>query len=296
MNHALTTFRPGRARLTRAVAPLIALLLDACAGLPPAETPIEQAQRRMPHEAPLMVVDSCVYRRNLASFNHYIIEDSRQLANEGAPELMATFKDFGVTIRQYVVPVMCATNMPPRASDADGRVALNQDQEDRAESRRFPLALNDTVGQDAVLLAAYARLFEPCDFKAVRAERRYDCPLLSTEQAALLKARLKTPYLVAFSVGGDRSSPAHRSGMVAFGLLLGLINIPSDEGTARVRVVNLETGNLIYSSFRGEFTGQSPADVYYDAEYGGGRSRYTDLKINAGWAKRMVKPLFAPQR
>jgi len=273
---------------------LMPLLLQACASLPPGEVPIEEAQRRMTKEPPVLVADGCLYRRNLMSFNHYIVEDSRELGRDGAKELIAGFKEYGVDMRQFVVPVMCATPMPPRGDDKEGRVSMSEDTQSVAVKKTFPEPLSPAVAKDAALFAAYTQLFAPCDDARYRKENRYDCPLLTPEQAALLKTRLKTSYIVALSVAGDRASPANRTAGVMFGLLLGFINIPTDAGTARVRVVNLDTGNLIYSSFVGEFRGQSPSDIYYDI--GGGRSRYEDLKIDEKWVKRMIKPLFEKQR
>ena len=64
-----------------------------------------------------------------------------------------------------------------------------------------------------------------------------------------------------------------------------------DAGTARVRLVNLDTGNLVYSSYPSEFNGQTPEDV---GSLGGtGSSR---LQITDNWVERMVKPLFEKQR
>ena len=280
----------------RLLMPTLSALLTACAGMPIGESPIEEAQRRMPVEAaPVLVADGCLYRRHLTAYNHYLVMESRQLGEDGAKEVIAGFKEYGkVGIRQMVVPLMCATDMPPRGDDKKGFVSPEQDSAVAAVEKPFPQPLNDTVAKDAALLAAYSQLFAACDDSRYRKEDRYDCPLLAPAQAALLKARLKTSYLVVLSVGGDRASPANRTAGMMLGLLLGFINIPGDEGTARVRVVNLDTGNLVYSSFPGEFRGQSPADIYYDI--GGGRSRYEDLKITEDWVKRMVKPFFEKQR
>ena len=63
------------------------------------------------------------------------------------------------------------------------------------------------------------------------------------------------------------------------------------DGTARVRLVNLDTGNLVYSSYPSEFNGQTPEDV--GSLDGSGSSR---LQITDNWVKRMVKPLFEKQR
>lgn len=274
---------------------LLPLLLVGCAALPITEVPIEEAQRRMAAEPPVLVADGCLYRRNLASFNHYLTEESRTLAQDGAKEVIAGFKEYGgVSIKQFVVPLMCATDMPPRGEDKEARIALSEATAQIVVKKPFPQALTPSVEKDTVLREAYTQLFGACDDARYRKEDRYDCPLLKPEQAALLKARLKTSHLVVLSVGGDRSSPANRTAGLMFGLLLGFINIPGDEGTARVRLVNLDTGNLVYSSFPGEFRGQSPSDIYYDI--GGGRSRYDDLRITDDWVKRMVKPLFEKQR
>lgn len=273
---------------------LLSFSLAGCATLPRGEVPIEEAQRRMPKELPVLVADGCLYKRNLTSFNHYLIAESRQLAKDGATELMAGFKAYGVPMSQYVVPLMCAASMPPRSEDKEGRIAESDSNQDNAVKKTFPQPLNQAIAKDEKLLAAYTQLFVACDDEKYRKEKRYDCPLLTPEQATLLKSRLKSPYAVVLSMGGDRASAANRTAGVMFGLLLGAVIIPGDEGTARVRVVNLETGNLIYSSFPGEFKGQSPGDIYYDI--GGGRSRYEDLKITENWVERMIKPLFAKQR
>ena len=281
----------------KALLPLVALcLLSACAGMPEVkETPIEEAQRRMVKEPPVLVADGCLYRRYLTSFNHYLVKESRTLAEDGAKEAIAAFKEYGgVSIRQQVVPLMCATDMPPRAEDLKGYISPEMDSKVEAVEKAFPEPLNDVVAKDDALRAAYLQLYTACDDERYRKEKRFDCPLLKPEQAALLKGRLKSPYAVALSVGGDRASAANRTASVMFGLLLGFINIPGDEGTARVRLVNLETGNLVYSSFDGDFRGQAPSDVFFDV--GGGRSRFEDLRITENWVERMVKPLFERQR
>lgn len=265
------------------------VLLAGCASVPPSEVPIEEAQRRLPKESPVVVADGCLYRRNLAYVNQFIVDESKTLAQDGAKEVIAGFKAFGVSIPQFVVPVMCATEMPPRGDVKGGNIAPSISKPEEGKSLLFPEPLNPIVAKDALLLAAYTQLFAACDDSRYRKENRYDCPLLKPEQAALLKARLKTSYIVALSVGGARASTASRTAGVAFGLLLGFINIAGDEGTARVRLVNLDTGNLVYSSFPAEFRGRSPADVYYD----GGSD---ELKITENWVDRMIKPLFKKQR
>ncbi len=287
--------RYGVTMKTHAVWSLLPLvLLSACATRPIGEVPIEEAQRRMVSEAPVLVADGCLYRRNLAYLNQFIIDESRKLGQDGAKEVIAGFKEYGgVTIGQFVVPLMCATEMPPRGDEKGGLIATSEATQNVAKSLLFPEPLNPAVANDAALLAAYVQLFGACDDRRYRKENRYDCPLLKPEQAALLKARLKTSYIVALSVGGERASVANRSAGAVFGLLLGFINIAGDTGTARVRVVNLDTGNLVYSSFPGEFRGQSPADNYNNI---GGRSNFGDLEITENWVKRMVKPLFEKQR
>lgn len=269
------------------------VVLAGCVNVPVvSEVPIEEAQRRLPKEPPVLVADGCLYRRNLAYLNHFIIDESRELATQGAKEVMAGFKEYGgVNITQLVVPVMCATAMPPRGEEKGGRISQSETTQDKAQSLLFPEPLNPIVAKDAPLLEAYTQLFGDCDDKRYRKERRYDCPLLKPEQAALLKARLKTSYLVAVSVGGERYSTANRSAGAVFGLLFGAINIAGDSGTARVRLVNLDTGNLVYSSYPSEFNGQTPEDV--GSLGGSGSSR---LQITDNWVKRMVKPLFEKQR
>jgi len=64
-----------------------------------------------------------------------------------------------------------------------------------------------------------------------------------------------------------------------------------DEAVARVRLVNLDTGNLVYSSYPSEFNGRTPADL---GELGGSGSRA--LAIDEQWVRRMVRPLFEKQR
>ncbi|MES2683099.1 MAG: hypothetical protein V4650_06220 [Pseudomonadota bacterium] len=277
--------------MKKIIVPLLTLLLSACATKPIPETPIEEAQRRMPAEPPVVVADGCLYRRNLAYLNHFIIDESRDLGQQGAKEVMAGFKEFGVDIKQFVVPVMCATKMPPRGDEKGGRISQSESTQDKAESLTFPEPLSPLIANDAALFAAYGQIFDDCDDKRRRKEKRYDCPLLKPEQAALLKSRLKTSYIVAVSVGGERVSTASRSAGALFGVFLGFINIAGDAGVARVRLVNLDTGALVYSSFTGDYNGQSPADL--DSN-GGGGSR--GMQIDERWVKRMVKPLFEKQR
>lgn len=268
-------------------------LLGGCASRPVSESPVEEAQRRLPKEPPVLVADGCLYRRNLAYLNHYIIDESRALATQGAQEVIAGFKEHGgVLIKQQVVPVMCATQMPPRGDEKGGRISQSEDTQHIAKSLTFPEPLSPVVENNTALFAAYTQLFGDCDDQRYRKERRYDCPLLTPEQAALLKARLKTSYLVALSVGGERYSAANRSAGAVFGLLFGAINIAGDAGTARVRLVNLDTGNLVYSSYPSEFRGATPADL---SGFDGG-SGSSSLAITDNWVKRMVKPLFEKQR
>jgi hypothetical protein len=277
----------------KALLPLCALLLAGCATTPPGESPIEEAQRRMATEPPVLVADGCLHRRNAFYLDHYIVDESRELGEQGAKEVIAGFKEYGpVQIKQFVVPVMCATEMPPRGDAKGGRISDSESTQDKARSLIFPEPLSPVVEKDEPLLKAYTQLFGDCDDTRYRKERRYDCPLLSAEQAALLKARLKTPYVVALSVGGERLSSANRGAGALLGLLLGAINIANDAGTARVRLVNLDTGNLVYSSYPSEFNGRTPADV--DGLNGGSGSGALALTDN--WVKRMVKPLFEKQR
>lgn len=278
-------------------APLFVLLslaaLTGCVTTPPGESPIEEAQRRMKAEPPMVVADGCLYRRNAFYLDHYIIDESRELGEQGAKEVIAGFKELGeVNIKQFVVPLMCATEMPPRGEVKGGRIAPNKDQLDQGKSLTFPEPLSPVVAKDEKLMAAYTQLFGNCDDARYRKERRYDCPLLSPEQAALLKTRLKTPYVVALSVGGERLSAANRGAGALLGLLLGGVGIGTDGANARVRLVNLETGNLVYSSYPSEFNGRTPADLD-GFEAGSGRDA---LALTDNWVKRMVKPLFEKQR
>lgn len=64
--------------------------------------------------------------------------------------------------------------------------------------------------------------------------------------------------------------------------------------TARLRLISLETGALVWSSFEPEFAGRLPAGVYYDLD--GGGSRYESLRIDERWVPRLLKTLFQPQR
>lgn len=284
--------------MNRPIALLLPLLLVSpfglvgCATVPQPEVPIEEAQRRLRVEPPVLVADGCLLRRNAFYLNHYIIDESRELATQGAKEVIAGFKEFGgVSIRQFSVPLMCATDMPPRAEEKGGRIAASVGKEAEGQSLTFPEPLQPAVAQDPALLAAYSQLFGDCDDARYRKERRYDCPLLTPEQATLLKSRLKASYVVALSVGGERLSNSNRTAGVLFGLLLGGLNIGRDEAVARVRLVNLDTGNLVYSSYPSEFNGRTPADI---SELGGSGSRA--LTIDERWVKRMVQPLFEKQR
>lgn len=268
---------------------LLATLLAGCAALPVGEVPIEEAQRRLPKEPPVVVADGCAYNRNLVYLNAFLTAESRDLGQQGAKEVIEGLKAFGVNSKQLTVPIMCATEMPPREDAKGGLIADNIDSVKTAKSLYFPLPLNDTVAKDEPLFHAYEQLFGNCDDKAYRKQKRYDCPLLKPVQAALLKARLKTSYVLALSVGGQKLSTANRTAGAVFGLLLGAINIGADEGTARIRLVNLDTGNLVYSSFPADFSGDTPADSL-------GSGRAGDLRIDEKWVKRMLKPLFEKQR
>ena len=274
----------------------LVLLMAGCASVPKGESPIEQAQRRMPKEPPLIVAEGCLYYRNLLDYNHYLKAESRLLAGDGARALIAAFKEKGVAISQFAVPLMCASPLPPRATDKQGRVAESLQKEQPAPLTPFPIAYYDAVKGDATLQAAYEKLYAPCDWQAYRKQKLYECPLLSPEQAALLKARLKTSYVVALSLGGDRASPLHKTGSFAFGLLLfGFINVPGDDATARIRLISLDTGALVWSSFEDEFNGAEPSDLYYELGEGG-KAANRELLVDKGWEQRLLKPLFAKQR
>lgn len=281
-------------RTLRILLALVPAALSACAGQPVGESPIEAAQRRLPKEMPLIVAEGCYYRRNLLAFNHYLKVESRELAKEGAQDLIAAFKEKGVPIQSFAVPLMCASSLPPRLDDKEGRFAESIEKEEPVEKLKFPIALNEVVGQDQTLKAAYEKLFAPCDYKRYRKEDLYDCPLLKPEEATLLKARLKTGYVLALSIAADRASAAHKTSTFTFGLLLGVISFPEDAATARVRLIDLTTGNLVWSSFPGEFSGDELSSVYYTEA--GSRSRYDELEVKKGWAKRMIKSLFEKQR
>lgn len=286
---------PKRHHLHHGLLSLPALLLVACATIPPAETPVEAAQRRLPREPPVLVAEGCLYRRNLTDFNHYLRAESLQLAEDGGKEVIAELKDtHGIVIGRRVVPLMCASPLPPRGEDQEGRVAPSLAQEQPVEKLKFPVSLHAALAADTELRAAYARLFEACDHRRYRTEKLYECPLLEAAQAALLKARLKAPYVLALSIAGESASPANRGGVMMLGLLLGFIGIPGDEATARLRLISLETGALVWSSFEAEFAGRSPAGVYYDLD--GGSSRYQELRIDQRWVSRLLKTLFEPQR
>ncbi len=276
---------------------LVSSLFAGCAVRPDVpEVPIEEAQRRMIAESPVLVADACMYNRNLVYNNDYLMAESKDLGQQGAKEVIVGFKQHGISIKQFSVPIMCATEMPPRGDEKGGLIATQAETVSTAKSYYFPIALNDALGKDATLLAAYTQLFAHCDYKAYRKEKRYDCPLLKPEQAALLKARLKTSYIVALSIGGERFSTANRSAGALFGVLFGAINIGADAGSALMRLVNLDTGNLVYSSFPGEFSGQSAGDNYSGGSNYNGRSNNSDLRIDEKWVERMLKPLFEKQR
>jgi hypothetical protein len=105
-----------------------ALMLAGCASLPMGESPIEEAQRRMVAEPPVLVADGCLYRRYLTSYNHFLIKESRTLGEDAAKEVIEGFKAFGnVSIRRLTVPLMCATDMPPRGQDKEGYISPEQD-------------------------------------------------------------------------------------------------------------------------------------------------------------------------
>ena len=95
-----------------------ALQLGGCAAIPPVETPIEAAQRRLPMEPPVLVAEGCLCRRNLTDFNHYLRAESRQLAEDGAREVIAELKDvLGIAVAKQVIPLMRASPLPPRGED-----------------------------------------------------------------------------------------------------------------------------------------------------------------------------------
>mgnify|MGYP001795228582 CR=1 FL=1 len=71
--------------------------------------------------------------------------------------------------------------------------------------------------------------------------------------------------------------------------------LPEDGATARVRLVKLDEGTLVWSSFPAEFEGTSPGDQFYDIGEGG-KARYEALKVRKGWEKKLIKPLFDKQR
>lgn len=273
---------------------VLLVLLAGCAGRPIAETPIEQAQRRLPAEPPVVVAEGCLYHRNLLSFNHYLQAESRQLAEDGARELLAELAQRGIRVTRFSTPLMCASPLPPRGEDREGRVAPDLARGAEVSKQRFPVALNPSLTDDEALRAAYAQLFGGCEHERYRRENLYECPLLSPDQSRRLRARLKAPYVMALSVAGDRASAANRGSAVALGLLLGFLNIPEDEAQIRIRLINLETGALVWSSFEAEFRGVSPSGVFLDID--GASSRYDDLRLTEDWAERMLAPLFEKQR
>jgi len=270
----------------------LALLLSGCASLPPGESPLEAAQRRLPAEPPLLVAEGCLYQTNLLYLPHYLREESRKLAADGADELIAAMKEHGVDIRKKVVPLICASELPPRGDDKEGRLSASEAQQDAATLETFPISISTALDQDSALKAAYGQLFEACDDQRYRRERLWECPLLKPEQAARLKARLKSPYLLLLSIAGERSSVASRSGGALLGFLLGGVSISKDAGYARIRLVNLETGGLVWSSFEADFRGISPSG----RDFGGAPVSYGELSLTDDWTRRMLRSLFAKQR
>lgn len=272
----------------------LALLLAGCVTAPIAESPLEAAQRRLPAEPPLLVAEGCLHQRNLFYLAHYLREESRQLADDGAKELVAAMAGHGIVIRQKTVPLICASELPPRGEDREGRLSVNEKQQDVATLESFPISLSPALDGDAALKAAYGALFGPCDAVRYRRERLYECPLLKPEQAALLKARLKVPYLLLLSIAGERDSVASRAGGALLGFLLGGMSISTDQATARIRLVSLDSGALVWSSFEAEFRGVSPSGD--SGGFDSGITSYGALKLTDDWTERMLKSLFAKQR
>ena len=272
----------------------LAVLLAGCATRPITESPLEAAQRRMPAEPPLLVAEACLFQTNLLYLPHFLREESRKLAEDGSQELIVAMKARGVDIRRRTVPLMCASELPPRGEEEKGRVSERVTEQDVATLETFPVGLIPALEQDAPLKAAYARLFEPCDDRRYRREQLYECPLLSSEQAALLKARLKVPYVLAFSLGGEKTSAASRGAGALLGFVLGGIGIAPDRAWVRVRLVSLETGGLLWSSFEAEFRGISPSGN--DFAFDGSGSGSSDTQLTDDWADRRTKKLFAKQR
>lgn len=270
----------------------LGLLLSACATLPPGESPLEAAQRRMPAEPPMLVAEGCLYQTNLFYLPHYLREESRKLAADGADELVTEMKEHGIAIRQKVVPLICASELPPRGDEIKGRLSASEKEQDVATLETFPISISPALDQDAALKAAYGQLFATCDEQRYRRERLWECPLLKPEQAALLKARLKSPYLLLLSIAGERSSVASRSGGALLGFLLGGVSISKDQGYARIRLVSLETGGLVWSSFEADFRGVSPSG----RGFGGTPVSYDELSLTDDWTRRMLRSMFAKQR
>lgn len=275
-------------------AALAALLLAGCATTPIAESPLEAAQRRMPAEPPLLVAEACFYQTNLLYLPHFLREESRKLAADGSLELIVAMKARGVDIRRLTVPLMCASELPPRGEEKKGRVSASAAAQDVATLETFPVGLIPALDQDTALKAAYAKLFEPCDDRRYRRERLYECPLLSTEQAALLKTRLKVPYVIAFSLGGEKTSAASRGAGALLSFLLGGIGMSPDRAWVRVRLVSLESGGLLWSSYAPEFRGISVSGN--DFAFDGAVSGSGDTQLTDDWADRRTKGMFAKQR
>lgn len=268
----------------------LTLLLAGCASLPPGESPLEAAQRRLPAEPPLLIAEGCLYQTNLLYLPHYLREESRKLAADGAQELVVAMKEQGIPIRQQVLPLICASELPPRGEAREGRLSASAKQQDVATLEQFPISISAALDQDSALKAAYGQLFAACDDQRYRRERLWECPLLKPEQAALLKARLKVPYVLLLSIAGERSSAASRTGGALLGFLLGGLAISTDQGYARLRLVSLETGGLVWSSFEPEFNGVSPSGESF------GVSNNASLRLTDDWTRRMLKTLFAKQR
>lgn len=275
-------------------AALAAVLLSGCATTPVTESPLEAAQRRMPAEPPLIVAEACLFQTNFFYLPHFLREESRKLAEDGSQELVVAMKARGVNVRQRTVPLMCASELPPRGEEEKGRVSERVSEQDVATLETFPVSLIAALDKDAPLKAAYAKLFEPCDDRRYRRERLYECPLLSPEQASLLKTRLKVPYVLAFSLGGEKASPASRGAGAMIGVLLGGFGISPDRAWVRVRLVSLESGGLIWSSYAPEFRGVSPSGN--DFAFDGSGSGAGDTQLTDDWADRRTKGMFAKQR
>jgi len=274
---------------------MVAACLSACATTPSPESPIERAQRELRQTPPVLVAEGCLYYRVLLGFNHYLQAESRSLARDASKRVAAELGSYGVSPKHFAAPLMCASSLPPRALDAKGLVAARDGAPHSSEAVAFPIAFDASLAQDATLVAAYQQVFAACDSDRYRRERRYDCPLLGEAQAALLRKRLATDYLLALSVGGDHASAAHKTGTVGLGLLLGYISIPRNQATARLRLVDLRSGHLVWSSFSDEFIGRDPGRLRYEIGEGGKAAERT-LIVREGWEKKLLKTLFAAQR